>query len=122
MAPGRVFLTVPAGASRSQTNRLMIPEYNKKSLRIGIPGFVLVNGCPLLIRHLAPKPDDVNPPLPDWVPFLLLFGMLAGAILLIIGLGYYAKAKGYSAVLGLLGLLSCVGVLILAVLPDREPE
>jgi len=47
---------------------------------------------------------------------------LFSVILVIIGLGYYAKAKGYSAVLGLLGLLSCIGLFALAVLPDKTED
>ncbi len=41
--------------------------------------------------------------------------------MLIIGLGYYAKAKGYSRWLGLLGLFSWVGIIVLAVLKDKHP-
>jgi hypothetical protein len=53
---------------------------------------------------------------------VMILGVLLGAVLLIIGLGYYAKGKGYSAVLGLLGLFSCIGLLILAVLPDKTKD
>ena len=42
-----------------------------------------------------------------------------GVILLIVGLCFYAKAKGYPAALGLLGLLSCIGLLILALMRDK---
>jgi len=49
---------------------------------------------------------------------IFVVGSVAGNILLVAGLGYYAKAKGYSALLGLLGLLSCIGLLIIALLPD----
>jgi hypothetical protein len=48
-----------------------------------------------------------------------LIAMLCGTLLLLVGLGYYAKAKGYHPVWGLLGALSWVGLLLLAVLPDR---
>jgi len=55
-----------------------------------------------------------------------LFGlaMLLGCtVSLLIGLAYYAKAKGHSPWWGLMGLLSCIGILVLAVLPDRlRPE
>jgi len=43
-----------------------------------------------------------------------------GFILLIAGLCYYARAKGYSRAFGLFGLLSCVGFLVLAILPDKN--
>jgi len=55
-------------------------------------------------------------------PLLALFFLLvslAGTVLLLVGLGYYAKGKGHSPVWGLVGLLSCLGILILAVLPDK---
>jgi hypothetical protein len=50
------------------------------------------------------------------------FISLAGTVLLIIGLGYYARAKGHSGWWGMLGLLSCLGLIILAFLPDRVPN
>tara|TARA_B100001123_G_C14701993_1_gene785649 strand:- start:3 stop:440 length:438 start_codon:yes stop_codon:yes gene_type:complete len=48
-------------------------------------------------------------------PFLALLG----SILFLVGLGYYAKMKGRDAAWGLVGLLSCIGFVILAVLPKR---
>jgi hypothetical protein len=42
------------------------------------------------------------------------------------GLADYSKSKGYSPLLSLLGLLSCIGLIILVVLPDkfqvRQPQ
>ncbi|GIK53267.1 MAG: hypothetical protein HUU03_04905 [Planctomycetaceae bacterium] len=51
-----------------------------------------------------------------------LFVALAavGAALLIVGCMHYARARGYKRELGLLGLLSVLGVVILVLLPDRE--
>jgi len=43
-----------------------------------------------------------------------------GAVLLIMGCCFYAKAKGYAWWFGLLGLLSCIGLLVLYVLPDQH--
>ena len=43
----------------------------------------------------------------------------AGLVMLMVGLCYYALAKGYSKWLGLLGLLSRIGLIVLACLPDR---
>ena len=55
-----------------------------------------------------------------------LFGLalfLGCTVSLLIGLAYYAKAKGHSPWWGLFGLLSCIGILVLALLPDRlKPE
>lgn len=44
---------------------------------------------------------------------------LAGTILLIIGLSFYARMRGHSPWLGLLGLLSCIGAVVLVLLPKR---
>jgi hypothetical protein len=98
----------------------MIAKYNHKSLALGIPGLVLQIICVFSTNMLAARAKSGAPMPPEIFAWLLLAGTLVGSILLIVGLCFYAKAKGYSAVLGLLGLLSCIGLLILAVLPDRE--
>ena len=97
----------------------MIAEYNRKSLALGIPGLLLQIACVLLSNLLTAKAKTGGNPPPESLALLLALGTLAGSVLLIVGLCFYAKAKGYSAVLGLLGLLSCIGLLILAVLPDK---
>jgi hypothetical protein len=97
----------------------MIAKYNRKSLILGIPGLLLQLGCIFISNLIAAKAKSGGTPLPDSLALLLAVGSLTGALLLIIGLSFYAKAKGYSAVLGLLGLLSCIGLLILALLPDK---
>ncbi len=48
-----------------------------------------------------------------------LLVLLVGTALLIVGLGFYARSRGQSGVYGLLGLLSCIGLVILAVLPRK---
>lgn len=45
---------------------------------------------------------------------------LGCAVLFIYGCMQYCKGKGYPAALGLLGLLSIIGLIILAVLPDKH--
>lgn len=45
---------------------------------------------------------------------------LLGSVLLIMGCCFYAKAKGYAWWFGLLGLLSCIGLIVLYVLPDQR--
>ena len=47
---------------------------------------------------------------------------IAGTALFIWGCFMYAQGKGYSPWLGLFGLLSIVGLLILVLMPDRHPE
>ena len=97
----------------------MIAEYNRKSLSVGIPGLALqlicLFGSNLYVAYA--KAHNMEPS--AIISLLMLAGILVGDILLIIGLCYYAKGKGYTPVLGLLGLLSCIGLLILAVLPDK---
>ncbi len=44
---------------------------------------------------------------------------VAGAIFLVIGLSDYARMRGQSPWLGLLGLASCLGILVLLLLPKR---
>jgi hypothetical protein len=54
---------------------------------------------------------------------------ICGLIIEIVGLLFftwgcmnYAEGKGHSKWLGLLGLLSCIGLLVLVFLPDRHKE
>jgi uncharacterized membrane protein len=54
-----------------------------------------------------------------------LFGLiliLVGLVLFIWGCMNYAVGKGHSKWLGLLGLLSCIGLIILVFLPDHHKE
>jgi hypothetical protein len=53
----------------------------------------------------------------------------AGLVFTIVGVMFftwgcmnYAEGKGHSKWLGLLGLLSCIGLLVLIFLPDRNKE
>ncbi len=46
--------------------------------------------------------------------------VLLGTVLLIIGLVYYAKAKGRHPAWGIMGLLSIIGLIVLALLKDRS--
>jgi hypothetical protein len=52
---------------------------------------------------------------------------IVGAVVGLVGLGFflwgcinYCQGKGYSGALGLLGLLSCCGLVILVLLPDKN--
>lgn len=93
----------------------MIIEYKRQGLTFGIPGLLLF-GSTILISHLVPKAWLV------WISALLWAGWLAGVVLLIIGLCYYAKAKGYLAVWGVLLPITGVGLLVLALLRDRTED
>ncbi|MEW6170106.1 MAG: hypothetical protein AB1472_00885 [Candidatus Omnitrophota bacterium] len=75
----------------------MIKELNKKSLIYGIPGLI-IQSVFLFINPLI---------------------SLLGSILLIIGLAYYAKAKGHSGYFGIFGILGIIGLLVLIPLKDK---
>ena len=45
---------------------------------------------------------------------------LVGAVFFIWGCMNYAVGKGYSQFLGLLGLFSCIGLIVLVLLPDKN--
>jgi hypothetical protein len=55
----------------------------------------------------------------SWIGLVLI---LVGAVLFIWGCMNYAVGKGHSKWLGLLGLLSCIGLIILVILPDHHKE
>ena len=80
----------------------MLKTLNRKSLVYGVPG-LLIQGIGIIVHPAV---------------------VLLGTVLLIIGLAYYAKAKGHSGLFGLLGLLSWLGILVLIVLKDyhETPE
>lgn len=97
----------------------MITEQKNKSMAFGIPGLFLQIVCMALSHILAANSGDHSAAPPEWIALSLAIGSLIGVLLLIVGLRHYAKAKGYSDAFGLFGLLSFLGILILAVLPDK---
>jgi MFS family permease len=97
----------------------MIAKYNRKSLAFGIPAILLQIGLLALIMAFGLKDGDHGKAFPAWASALFGLGMVVGAILWIVGLCYYALAKGYRAGFGLLGIFSWIGLLILFVLPDQ---
>ena len=100
----------------------MIPEYSRKSLAVGIPGLFLQILCYVGPDLLWTKSSAGLAGMPLWAMIASSVGVTVSSLLLVVGLGYYAKSKGYSGALGLLGLLSCVGLIIVAVLPDRTKK
>jgi len=79
----------------------MNKRYNRISLAWGIPGILLqVVGL------------GIEQPLV----------MVLGTVLLVVGLAYYAKAKGRSAAWCLMAVLSLIGLIVLACLKDRAKE
>jgi len=97
----------------------MIAKYNRRSLAIGVPGLLIQFACVILIDACRTSSEGLATSSFLSIDTLLILGFLLGIILLIAGLCYYSKAKGYSALLGLLGLASAPGLLILSCLPDR---
>lgn len=79
----------------------MIKRHNRISFLWGVAGIVL-----------QPVGAVIHQPLIT----------LVGLVLLAVGLAYYAKAKGRHPAWGLCGLLSIIGLLILACLSDRAKE
>ena len=79
----------------------MIKKYNNISLAIGIPGLIL---------QLYGTFEQVS-----------ILSIL-GSIALIVGLAFYAKAKARHPAWGLLGLLSILGMIILALIPDKSSD
>jgi hypothetical protein len=60
-----------------------------------------------------------------FMPALSIIGLLliiVGVVLFIWGCMNYAQGKGHSKWLGLLGLLSCIGLIVLVVMPDHHKE
>lgn len=86
----------------------MLAEYKTKT-NIGI-------GCGLLIQFIG---KVIVGAMPD-NSFIGLILIIVGFIMFIWGCGCYAVGKGYSQFLGILGILSCLGLVILAVLPDKH--
>lgn len=56
----------------------------------------------------------------DSMATLGLLVTLAGSAAFIWGCINYAQGKGYHWALGLLGLLSCIGLIVLVVIPDKN--
>jgi hypothetical protein len=97
----------------------MDPAENRKSLALGVPGIVLQLLGNVMYRTggvVAPQ-GQAETGHPLW-----LLVALVGTVLLIAGLSFYAKAKGRSPAWGLMGLLSIIGLIVLACLKDRSPQ
>jgi hypothetical protein len=87
----------------------MIARYNNISLALGIPGIILQ----VVGQFMRGNPENGT------VGALVL---VVGTVLLIGGLAMYAKAKGRSLAWGLMGFLSLIGLIVLALLKDHAPD
>jgi hypothetical protein len=84
---------------------------NRSARNAGIP--LIIGGYVLMaVARLTAAAGDAA------AAFAVIIG-LSGMLLSVGGCMKYAKEKGYSPLVGLVGLLSCAGLLILLLLPDR---
>ena len=90
----------------------MIKRYNNLSLALGLPGILLQ-----IVGKVISRANTETSLSLLGVPISLL-----GTGLLIAGLTYYAIGKGRSGWWGLCGFLSCLGLLILALLKEKAPD
>jgi hypothetical protein len=86
----------------------MLAEYKTKT-NIGV-------GLGILLQIIA---RALKTAWPSTASLATLIGLL-GLGLFVYGCFNYAQGKGYSRWLGLLGLLSCLGLVVLVVLPDKN--
>lgn len=90
----------------------MIKRYNNISLALGVPGVALQIAAHIWLQREAGS---------DHEPLLRIL-MLLGTVMLLLGLAYYAKAKGRHEAWCLFGLLSIIGIILLAALKDHAVE
>jgi hypothetical protein len=86
----------------------MIPRYNYASFLFGVPGIILQ-----VVGRVALSQTDSG------TANLGRLGMIAGTILLLVGLAFYAKAKGRHPAWCLFAFLSIIGLIVLACLNDK---
>lgn len=98
---GQASFAQSISAERADELRRAIKKYNTMSFALGLPGVVL---------------QAVGRTMADGLGTVLV---LAGAGLFVAGLWFYAKMRGQHPALCLLGLVSCLGMLILYFLPKK---
>ena len=79
----------------------MKKKYNNISVALGLPG--------LLLQYVGATGSSES----------AAFFTIIGSILFIVGLAYYAMAKGRSPIWAVMGFLSIIGLIILALLPEN---
>lgn len=97
-------------ASERREFERAIERDGRHSFAFAVSGFVVmaVGGCMMF---------GGSGTLPVWASTIGFAFQAAGTALLVVGLGFYSRKKGRSVVLGGLGLLSWIGVAVLAVMP-----
>jgi Ca2+/Na+ antiporter len=86
----------------------MIQEYNRKSFYFGIPGIILQLSGRIMANEI-PKNENLG-----------AVYIFVGTVLLLVGLLYYAKAKGRHPAWCLMAFLSFIGLIVLACLKDKS--
>jgi hypothetical protein len=106
-------------AERDREGVMLAAEKRKTNIGVGI-GIALMTGGAIL--------EGAGSVILIGIPNLLSVSPLAG-VMMVAGMAsftwgcfMYAQGKGYSQLMGLFGLLSFVGLVILALMPDRHPE
>jgi len=93
----------------------MIARFNRLSLLWGVPGILIQIGGYIAGNVAGASSASQSP------PAITRLVVLLGTVLLIIGLAYYAKAKGRHPAWCLMGFLSIIGLIVLACLKDKAP-
>ena len=88
----------------------MIAKYNRRSFHWGVPGLILQGVGPMLFMTWEGEA----------IVFLGSSLALLGLVLLMIGFGYYVKAKDQHPAWAGMALFSWLGIFVLARLPDRH--
>jgi hypothetical protein len=94
---------------------IMIKKYYKLSLLLGLPGFLLHVIAVNLAVGIMMSSTGTAPTVA-----IACVILLAGSVPFIVGLGYSAKAKGRHPAWALLGFLGLFGLIMLALMRDRE--
>lgn len=90
-------------------------ELSKKSgIYAGI-AILIAFGTAFLIPALRQAAGGSN----SAVLGLLAAARIVAVVMWVIGCGFYAKSKGWSPWMGILGILTCIGLVALVLLPDK---
>ena len=98
---------------RAQEIKKTISKLNILSFVFALPGIGLQ-----VVGALARK-DMADPTQASAAQAGGLLLQLVGCVLLIVGFAFYGRMKGRSGALGLFGLLSCIGLIILHFYPKK---
>src|SRR5262245_46973121 len=114
MPPGPDDLRLPRSAPLTESRRQEIKgkiRFNTAmSFILGLPGIAAQVLGRIMMKTRRGLEADAELTSQDLAGCAL---SLAGTVLLIVGLGFAASAKGRKMAWGLMGLLSCIGLLVL---------